>query len=106
MKSHCLHKIRAAGSSSSQKGDQVCSTTNLDFVKSLGADMVIDYTKEDFINSSERFDKILFDAVSRISYSKSKKALKSESKYVSVVPSGHTQMDNEDLSVEKTNRRK
>jgi len=74
----------------------VCSTTNLEWVKSLGADAVIDYTKEDFTKRNELFD-LIFDAVGKISYSKSKKALKPEGKYVSVVASGHAKMETEDL---------
>jgi NADPH:quinone reductase-like Zn-dependent oxidoreductase len=74
----------------------VCSTGNLEWVKSLGADALIDYTKEDFTKSNELFD-LIFDAVGKISYSKSKKALKPEGKYVSVVASGHAKMETEDL---------
>lgn len=74
----------------------VCSTANLGLVKSLGADWVIDYTKEDFTNSSERFD-VIFDAVGKITYSKSRKVLNPKGKYISVVSSGHAKMDNEDL---------
>lgn len=65
----------------------VCSTTNLELVKSLGADKVIDYTMEDSLNPGEKFDFIL-DAVGKAKTSKLKKACKKAlapgGKYVSI----------------------
>jgi len=53
----------------------VCSTKNLDFVKSLGADEVIDYTTDEFLSMEKTFDFVL-DAVGMIKTSKTKKKLK------------------------------
>jgi NADPH:quinone reductase-like Zn-dependent oxidoreductase len=53
----------------------VCSTTNLGLVKSLGADKVIDYKKEDFTKTGERYD-FVFDAVHKLPRSQGKKVLK------------------------------
>jgi NADPH:quinone reductase-like Zn-dependent oxidoreductase len=63
----------------------VCSTANLEMVRSLGADKVIDYTKEDFTKTGQAFD-IIFDAVSKSSFSRCKGSLTQNGVYLSTVP--------------------
>jgi NADPH:quinone reductase-like Zn-dependent oxidoreductase len=60
----------------------VCSSANFEMVKSLGADKVIDYTKEDFANSGEIYD-VIFDTVRKISESESKGSLKHNGAFLS-----------------------
>jgi len=62
----------------------VCSTANLELVKSLGADKVIDYTKEDFTRNYEAYD-IIFDTVGKSSFSRCKGSLKKNGRYVVTV---------------------
>jgi len=62
----------------------VCSTTNLDLVKSLGADKVIDYTKEDFTKNGETYD-IIFDTVGKSPFSGCVRSLKKKGFYLRAV---------------------
>lgn len=59
----------------------VCSTGNLDMVRSIGSDHVIDYTKEDFTRNGEIYD-VIFDVVGKSPYSRSLKALKENGRYL------------------------
>jgi NADPH:quinone reductase-like Zn-dependent oxidoreductase len=62
----------------------VCGTTNLELVKSLGVDKVIDYTKEDFTKNGETYD-VIFDAVGKSSFSGCMRSLKKEGIYLHAV---------------------
>jgi len=63
----------------------VCSTSNLELVQSLGADKVIDYTKEDFTRRGETYD-VIFDAVGKSSFLHCKGALKENGVYLDTLP--------------------
>ncbi|OLO39342.1 NAD(P)-dependent alcohol dehydrogenase [Alkalihalophilus pseudofirmus] len=59
----------------------VCSTQKLEFVKALGADKVIDYTKEDFTKNGESYD-LIFDILGKSSFSRCKNSLKQNGRYL------------------------
>ncbi len=59
----------------------ICGPTNLEMVKSLGADKVVDYTKEDFSKNGEKYD-VIFDAVGKSPFSRCVKSLKEEGIYL------------------------
>ena len=59
----------------------VCSTANVDLVKSLGADHVIDYTQQDFTQNGETYD-IIFDTVGKSSFAQCKNSLSSQGRYL------------------------
>lgn len=60
----------------------VCNTENVELVRSLGADFVIDYTREDFTKTGQRYD-FIFDAVGKSSFGACKKILKENGVYIS-----------------------
>ncbi len=59
----------------------VCDTKNVELVRSLGADDVIDYTREDFTRNGETFD-VIFDAVGKHSFRRCKRSLKPRGVYL------------------------
>ena len=73
----------------------VCSASNLELVKSLGADTVIDYAKEDFAKNVQKYD-LIFDAVGKISPSKAKGSLTENGVFLSTW--GNSDMEPNDLS--------
>jgi len=74
----------------------VCSSANFELVKSLGADHVIDYMKEDFTKRETRYD-VIFDAVGKSSRVICKKALKSGGAFITVDGQGVAKVLTEDL---------
>ena len=71
----------------------VCSTTNVELVKSLGAEKVIDYTKEDFTQNGQTYD-VIFDAVGKLPSSGGKSSLKKDGFYLSVKSSTDEKTEN------------
>ncbi|NIS67667.1 MAG: zinc-binding dehydrogenase [Proteobacteria bacterium] len=63
----------------------VDSTAKLDMLRSIGADHVVDYTKEDFTKNGETYD-ILFDVVGKMSFSRSKKSISQNGTYLLANP--------------------
>ena len=61
----------------------VCSTANLELVRSLGASQVIDYTREDFTQGGATYD-VVFDAVGKLSRAQGKGAIKPAGIYINV----------------------
>ncbi len=61
----------------------VCSTANLDLVRSLGASKVVDYTREDFTQGGAAYD-VVFDAVAKVPPARARKALKPGGVYLNV----------------------
>jgi len=59
-----------------------CNTKNIELIKSLGVDRVIDYTKEDFTKEDQKYD-FVFDAVGKSSFFKCKRLLQSKGVYIS-----------------------
>ena len=60
----------------------VCDTANLELVRGLGADRVVDYTAQDFTEDEQRYD-LVFDAVGKSTFGRCKRLLKSDGVYVS-----------------------
>jgi NADPH:quinone reductase-like Zn-dependent oxidoreductase len=74
----------------------VCSTANLELVKSLGAATVIDYTQEDFSQRGEKYD-VVFDAVGKSSRAQCERLLRPGGVYLSVTGSADIQTDDLDM---------
>ncbi len=70
----------------------VCSTANLELVRSVGASQVIDYTREDFTQQEKVYD-VVFDAVAKIPPARARRALKPNGIYLNVHRDSHVQRD-------------
>ena len=74
----------------------VCSSTNIEMVKFLGADKTIDYTQEDFTKNNETYD-LIFDAVGKLSASHCKQSLKTGGVYLNVLSPSGLKLKSKDL---------
>jgi NADPH:quinone reductase-like Zn-dependent oxidoreductase len=74
----------------------VCSTANVDLVNSLGADAVIDYSREDFTEKTAAYD-VIFDAVAKVPASRARRALKKGGVYLNVLRHSGSGEDRTDL---------
>lgn len=83
----------------------ICSTKNISLVNSIGADKVIDYTKEDFTMGNIKYD-VIFDAVGKISKSKYKNILKENGSYLSVKSMTKEKAEYMELIAEMINEKK
>lgn len=83
----------------------ICSTKNISLVNSIGADKVIDYTKEDFTKGNIKYD-VIFDAVGKISKSKCKNILKENGSYLSVKSMTKEKAEYMELIAEMINEKK
>ena len=63
----------------------VCSTKNIEYAKSIGVDVIIDYTQEDVLNLSKKFDSV-YDFVGNLSFSASKCIIKEGGTFVTAIP--------------------
>jgi NADPH:quinone reductase-like Zn-dependent oxidoreductase len=63
----------------------VCSASNLELVRSIGADEVIDYTGQDFTKAGQQYD-IIFDAVGKSSFGNCKGSLSKRGRYLTTIP--------------------
>ena len=59
----------------------MCNTKNVELVRSLGADEVVDYTREDFTKNGQTYD-VIFDAVGKHSFRRCRRSLKPGGIYI------------------------
>jgi NADPH:quinone reductase-like Zn-dependent oxidoreductase len=78
----------------------VCSSTNLEWVKALGADRVIDYTQPDFTQNRETYD-LIFDAAGKISPAESKRSLNEKGVFLSVLGNSDKEKTEDLISLKK-----